>query len=221
MGILSRFTEIMKANIGDLGKRGDDLEARIDEYMRRLNQDLGSVKAETAAVMAAENRAKRALDECTAEIRKLERYAEKSVADGEDDAALRFLEKKEKQVGLWNDLQTAHEEASSNAGKMKQLLDKLTEDIRELTERQTAWKAQAGSDGTAKLGTLRDQTSLALDEALALAELRGNGERDRLERELAELDRDPAERQAAAQRMSANPRDELEALKAKLNKPTE
>ena len=47
----------------------------IDQYMRNLQSDLGKVKAETASVIAEESRAKRALDECNANITKMQTYA--------------------------------------------------------------------------------------------------------------------------------------------------
>ena len=68
MGIISRFKDIMSANINALLDKCEDPEKMIDQYMRNLQSDLGKVKAETASVMADEQRAKRELDECTAEI---------------------------------------------------------------------------------------------------------------------------------------------------------
>ena len=65
MGILTRFKDIMSANINALLDKCEDPEKMIDQYMRNLESDLGKVKAETASVMAEETRAKRELDECT------------------------------------------------------------------------------------------------------------------------------------------------------------
>ena len=95
MGIISRFKDIMSANINALMDKWEDPEKMIDQYMRNLESDLGKVKAETASVMADEARAKRELDECTAEINKLQAYAEKAVVAGNDDDARQFLSKSE------------------------------------------------------------------------------------------------------------------------------
>ena len=73
--ILKRFGDIMSANINALLDRAEDPEKMIDEYLRDIESDLGKVKAETAAVMAAETKAKRELDECTDGIAKMQRYA--------------------------------------------------------------------------------------------------------------------------------------------------
>ena len=79
MGILSRFKDIMSSNINALLDKMEDPEKMIDQYLRNLESDLGKVKAETAAIMAEETRAKRELDECVAEVEKMQNYAQKDV----------------------------------------------------------------------------------------------------------------------------------------------
>lgn len=56
MGILTRFKDIMSANINALLDKAEDPEKMIDQCLRNLNSDLGKVKAETATVMAEEQR---------------------------------------------------------------------------------------------------------------------------------------------------------------------
>ena len=95
MGILTRFKDIMSANINALLDKCEDPEKMIDQYMRNLESDLGKVKAETASVMAEETRAKRELDECTEQINKMQAYAEKALKAGNESDARSFLEKKQ------------------------------------------------------------------------------------------------------------------------------
>ena len=68
MGILKRFKDIMSSNINALLDKAEDPEKMIDQYLRDLQEDLRKVKSETATVMAEEQRCKRQLDECDAEI---------------------------------------------------------------------------------------------------------------------------------------------------------
>lgn len=72
----------MASNINALLDKAEDPEKMVDQYVRNLNSDLNKVKAETASVMAAEQRAKRELADCRAEIDKLERYAMKALEAG-------------------------------------------------------------------------------------------------------------------------------------------
>ena len=71
MGILKRFKDIMSSNINALLDKAEDPEKMIDQYLRDLQEDLRKVKSETATVMAEEQRCKRQLDECDAEIAKM------------------------------------------------------------------------------------------------------------------------------------------------------
>lgn len=224
MGILSRFKDIMASNVNALLDKAEDPEKTIDQYMRSLNHDLGKVKAETASVLADEGRACRALNECIAEIRKLQRYAEKSVEAGKEEDALKFLERKAALTGKQSELHTAYELASANAAKMKQMQDKLVSDISRLEARHAELKgklavAKTNSGGSslgdvnASFDALEEKANRALDEAMALAELRAGVKEDDLDDLIAQLEQD--------MRTNANPstkaEDEWAALKEKMN----
>ena len=107
MGILNRFKEIMSSNINALLDKAEDPEKMIDQILRNLNSDLGKVKAETASIMAEEQRAKRELGECQEDIKKMENYAVKALEAGNEDDARKFLERKadlkDKEKGLAED----------------------------------------------------------------------------------------------------------------------
>ena len=142
MGIISRFKDIMAANINALLDKCEDPEKMIDQYLRNLESDLGKVKAETASVMAEETRSKRALDECNAEIEKFQGYAVKAVQAGNDEDARQFLAKKNQLVEKQTALKQAYDLASANATKMRQMHDKLVKDINELNAKKDTIKAK-------------------------------------------------------------------------------
>jgi len=232
MGILSRFKDIMRVNVNSLLERTEDPERTIDTYMRSLNGDLGKVKAETASVLSDERRAKRALDECSAEIQKLQRYAEKAVEAGNEGDALKFLERKAAQAEKLSDLQAAHESASANAVRMKQLQDKLVSDMSQLEARYAELKGKMAAAKTqqelnagrpslgganAAFHTMEEKANRALDEAEALAELRAGAKEDDLDDLIAELEKNMG-KDGAAPTSPPNAEDELEAIKEKLNK---
>ncbi len=193
MGIISRFKDIMSANINALMDKWEDPEKMIDQYMRNLESDLGKVKAETASVMADEARAKRELDECTAEINKLQAYAEKAVVAGNDDDARQFLSKKQTLVTKQQALQQAYTLAADNASKMRQMHDKLVNDINELSARRDTIKAKikvakaqqtvnkiganmtGAQEHLSAFSKMEAQADRMLDEANAMAELNSSG----------------------------------------------
>ncbi|MFW5435349.1 PspA/IM30 family protein [Paenibacillus apiarius] len=225
MGILSSFRDIMGIDVNVLLNKAEDPEKTIDDYMRNLNSDLGKVKAETASMLADERRAKRALDECNAESKKLQKYAEKAVEAGNEADALKFLERKAALAEKQSELQTAYDLASAKAVKMKQMQDKLVSDMgrlearrAELKEKMAAAKAQqrliSGNDVNSSFDAMEEKANRALDEAIALAELRAGAKEDDLDDLIAQLEKN----MSANTNKTATTEDELAALKEKMNK---
>lgn len=142
MGILKRFKDIMSSNINALLDKAEDPEKMIDQYLRDLQEDLRKVKSETATVMAEEQRCKRQLDECDAEIAKMQTYAEKALVAGNEGDAMKFLEKKNQLTQKQVALQQAYDAAAANAAKMRQMHDKLTKDVSDLNARKETIKAK-------------------------------------------------------------------------------
>jgi phage shock protein A len=206
MGIISRFKDIMSANINALLDKAEDPEKMIDQYLRDMESDLGKVKSETAAVMAEETRCKRQLDECTAEMAKYQQYAEKAVLAGNDEDARQFLAKKSQLATQQASLQQAYEVASANATKMKQMHDKLTKDIAELNARKDSIKAKMAAAKTQeKMNKLTSSVSgvqgsmsafdrmeakadSMLDKANAMTELNSSSEDSSVENLAAKYD---------------------------------
>ncbi|MET3210350.1 UNVERIFIED_CONTAM: phage shock protein A [Paenibacillus sp. PvR008] len=214
MGILSRFRDIMRMNVNALLDKVEDPEKTIDDYMRNLNIDLGRVKAETASVLVDERRAKRALDECRAEVKKFQDYAMKAVEAGNDEDARKFLERKVTQVEKRGQLETVYDLASSNAASMKQMQDKLVSDMDQLEARriklkgkmaaartQQSLNAMGGKDSVVE--AMEEKVNQAYDEAMAIAELRA-GTQDDLDDLFAQVEK------------STNAEDELAAIKEKM-----
>ncbi|MCR5586845.1 MAG: PspA/IM30 family protein [Lachnospiraceae bacterium] len=142
MGILTRFKDIMSSNINALLDKAEDPEKMIDQCMRNLTSDLNKVKSETATVMAEEQRTKRELDECTAEINKQVEYAKKAIAAGNEDDAKVFLQKKATLTEKQADLQQMYATAQTNSANMKAMYNKLTKDVATLEERRDQIKSK-------------------------------------------------------------------------------
>lgn len=224
MGILKRFKDIMASNINALLDKAEDPEKMIDQCLRDLNSDLGKVKAETASVMADEQRAKRELDECNAEMAKMQTYAEKAVLAGNDADAKTFLTKKSELATKQASLQQAYDLAAANSMKMRQMHDKLVKDIGELNARRDAIKAKVrvakaqerinemgSSMGGAEASMsafdrMEAKANNMLDKANAMAELNSSAEADSIDDLAAKYDSAP----------TAAVDDELAALKAQM-----
>lgn len=223
MGILTRFKDIMSANINALLDKCEDPSKMIDQYLRDLTENLAEVKQETAAIMAEEKRAKRLVDENAAEIAKYVELAKKALVAGNDDDAKVFINKKQSLEAAAADLQKTYAAAHENAVKMREMHDKLVNDINSLEARRQNVKAKVAVAKTqekmnkitgsmeASSGTMRAFENMEakvdrmLDAAQAAAEL-NKGASDSAE--------NLAEKYAGGTSSSVN--DELAALKAEL-----
>ena len=223
MSIVARFKDIMSSNINAMLDKVEDPEKMIDQYLRNLNSDLGKVKSETASIMAEEQRAKRALNECQDEIIKMQAYAVKALEAGNENDARRFLESKAALVSKEAGLEEAYTLASSNALQMRQMHDKLVSDIGGLESRKDMIKGKIAvaktQDRINKIGSsvnsanssiaafdrMEQKANKALDQANAMAQLNASGQDDM---------KDLTAKYAAKTDVDS----ELEALKASLNK---
>lgn len=136
MGILTRFKDIMSANINALLDKCEDPAKMIEEYMRQVTEQLAEVKKETAGIIAEETRTKRLVDQNVEQINKYDGLARKALTAGNEDDARVFLEKKQEYVNLGADLQKSYDVAHENANKMREMHDKLTKDVQTLEQRR-------------------------------------------------------------------------------------
>lgn len=224
MGILTRFRDIMSSNINALLDKAEDPEKMIDQCLRNLNSDLGKVKSETAAIMAEEQRSKRVLDDCNEDINKMQSYAVKAVEANNEADARKFLEQKASLTSKQPGLQESYSLASSNATHMREMHDKLVDDINELESRKDMIKGklavaktqerinQMGSsvvsanNSMASFERYEDMADKALDKANAMAELNRSSSKQSIN--------DLSKKYATETSVD----DELAALKASLNK---
>jgi phage shock protein A len=142
MSILTRFKDIMESNINALLDKAEDPSKMIDQVMRNLEKDLGNVKAETAAIMAEEQRTRRDVEALEAEANKYKDYAQKAVDAGNDDDAKRFLALKNETNKRIESAKAVHESAKAKAEQMRQMHDKLVKDISNLNSRRQEIKAK-------------------------------------------------------------------------------
>lgn len=144
MGILSRFGDIMRANINDLltGAENKNAEKLLNQYLRDAREDYAQVRNETASVMAEEAAAKRRLDGINDQMTRYERYAQAAVQAGNDADALKFLEAKGQLQPKKTDAEAAYAQAQANSERMRQMTQKLLTDIQEAESKIGELKAK-------------------------------------------------------------------------------
>ena len=191
MGILSRFKDIISSNINAALDRAEDPQKMIEQYLRELTGDLAEVKRETASVMADEAKAKRNLVANQEEVVKYTQLARKALEAGDEANAKVFIKKKQSLEEVGETLQQVYDVAASNSQKMRQMHDKLVNDLNELHTRKAAIEAKikiaeaqkkvnevAGASAANKaeaslnaFARMEEKVDHMLDEANAMAEL--------------------------------------------------
>ena len=189
MGIISRFTEIMKSNINAQLDKCEDPAKMIDQTLRELKENFAEVKKETAGVMAAEKEADRAVQECEEQIRKYNLAAENALKANNEEHARTILSRKQSFVDNLVNLKKTQAVAKENSDKMRQMYNKLANDIQMLETKRNGIKATVAAAKTqekmnkissgskrsmASLETfdrMEDKANRMLDSAMAEAEL--------------------------------------------------
>ena len=189
MAILKRFGDIMRANINALLDKAEDPAKMVDQMLLDLNEDLAAVKKETASVMAAATNARQQVNDCKADIAKYEAAAKAAVKAGNDDDARKLLATKQQYESTLTSLETAATVAEDNAAKMRQMHDKLVNDINSLQARRAAVHAKVSvanaqqhvneatektsrvSRNSAAFERMEEKADRMLNEANATAEL--------------------------------------------------
>lgn len=189
MGIISRFTEIMKSNINAQLDKCEDPSKMIDQTLRELKENFAEVKKETAGVMAAEKEADRAVQECEEQIRKYNLAAENALKANNEEDARTILSRKQPFVDNLVNLKKTQAVAKENSDKMRQMYNKLANDIQMLETKRNDIKATVAAAKTqekmnkissgskrsmASLETfdrMEDKANRMLDSAMAEAEL--------------------------------------------------
>ena len=189
MGIISRFTEIMKSNINAQLDKCEDPSKMIDQTLRELKENFAEVKKETAGVMAAEKEANRAVQECEEQIRKYSQAAENALRAGNEEDARTILARKQPFMDNLVNLKKTQAVAKENSDKMRQMYNKLANDIQMLETKRNGIKATVAAAKTqekmnkissgskrsmASLETfdrMEDKANRMLDSAMAEAEL--------------------------------------------------
>ena len=145
MGILTRFTDIMKSNINALLDKCEDPAKMIDQTLRDLREDLAEVKKETANIIADAKSADRQVKECEEEITKYTAAAQNALKAGNEDDARTLIAKKQQYESNLVSYKKTQELTHANADKMRQMHDKLVNDIETLEARRDAIKATVAS----------------------------------------------------------------------------
>lgn len=147
------------------GKKQDEAKD-LDRQVEKTWEMLRNMKAKTEAVLVEQEKRKREISQCKAELDKMNLYAEKA-GEGSQDAIC-FQEKAEKLGKRLQELEQAEKLSGVYVTKATELYDSTRQRLQEVAEKRDV--IQANSLSASLSESLRDLERQA-DKAEALAEL--------------------------------------------------
>lgn len=136
MGILSRFVNVVRANLNALLNRAEDPAKMIDQTLIDLDTAYRKAKDQVARALADEKRMQKALMDQQAEIKRWEERAVLAVEKENDDLAREALRRKAehtRQAAQYEAELAAH---GSNVQRLKESLRELEDKIGEIRRRK-------------------------------------------------------------------------------------
>ena len=199
MGIFKRFKDMMKANANKAMDNMEDPDAMLDQYVRNMQDDLASVTANTAKVMATAKGLERKIAVCKTDIDSLTSYAASASAAGNENDTRTFLDEKASKEAELADLTESLATANAYVQRMSDMRNELADnetkasnkcavlksrlrvaDTKEIMNKTYESNCKVGKD-YAEFTRLEDRINEKLDAADAYAEITKNSSTNSLE----------------------------------------
>lgn len=129
VGVMQKLKGFLFGEDSELFEDAGDAETKIEKQLQELHRQLARIKSETAVIMAEERQAKTRLESCMEEINRMETYAQRAIAAGNETDAGQFLTKKNELLNQKSGLERVYEFAVLNTRRMRETHDRLEADI--------------------------------------------------------------------------------------------
>ncbi len=216
MAIFKKLADILRANINALLEQAEDPEKMLKLIIADMEEALRKATVATAQAIANEKRLRSKYEKARALAEEWHKKAENTLKSGNEDLALKALDKKVEYESLAARYETAYKEAHQVAERLRKQLDELKAKLEEARTRYTTliarkraaevqkefvkYSGSFGGEVFGKFDKMEEKILRQEEEAKALVELA----EDDVEKEYEELEKE------------SRVQSELEALKAKL-----
>lgn len=136
MGIFSRITTLLKANINDLISKSEDPEKILNQLILDMKEQLIEAKKQVAVAIADEKRLKKQLDNELMQSREWQKRAEQLVRAGRDDLAREALTRGASHDKLAEEYKKSWEQQKAAADQLRGALRQLNKKIDEASRRK-------------------------------------------------------------------------------------
>ncbi len=190
MGVFSRVSDILKANINDLIDKAEDPEKMVKQIILDLQKEVSQSTQALGKAMASERMAKQQLDQSVQRSADWEAKAKAALAGGEVELAKKALASK---VQVDNDIakfQQMYDQISVQTAQIREQTDQLKAKLEEAKSRQSMLIARSqmaktqknlaqamggitGASAMDKFSRMEDKVAQQEAEAAAFAEING------------------------------------------------
>ena len=223
MGILERVSMVIKSNLNYMINKSEDPEKMLDQILIQMRQQLLEAKREVAVTIADEKRLGAQLEAELGQVQEWERRATIAVQKGEDDLAREALRRRgdheQIAVGYKKQWDAQRESAENLKNALRALSQKIEEASRKknlLIARQK--RAQAQKHIHEVMTGLSDTSAFESFDRMASRVEQLEAQADAAVEVSQELTGDTMEQRFRALESSTDVEQELNALKAKMQK---
>jgi phage shock protein A len=202
MGLFSRISDLLSANINSLLDQAEDPEKMANEYIRQLNNELTETKSRVAAAMADETKLAARAQSAQAEADSWSAKAEAALRAGDEELAKAALQRKVQSQKLAEEYRAQHEQQATQVNEMQELLVQMETKLAEMKAKkeliiakknraatQEALSRTARSTSSSSAMNKLDQLEEKVDDQLATAQAMAELEGDNLEKKFADLEK--------------------------------
>ncbi len=150
MGIFSRISDILKANINDLIDRAEDPEKMVKQIILDLQKEVSASTQALGKAMASERIAKRQYDEALKTSADWENKAKAALSAGEVDLAKKALSNKVAADENVQNYQKMYEQISAQTTQLREQVEQLKAKLDEAKSRQAMLIARSQMAKTQK-----------------------------------------------------------------------
>jgi phage shock protein A len=179
MGIFSRFTDIINANINAILDKAEDPEKMVRLIIQEMEETLVEVRTQSAKLIADKKELGRRAQRLQSEAVDWERKAEIALSKGREDLARAALKEKTEAIGAVTAIDLDLEQVDANLAKLSGDVGQLQQKLVDAKARQKALVLR-GKTARSRMGVRRQLHGVDIDEAMSRF--------DRYERKIDDLE---------------------------------
>ncbi len=186
MGMFSRFTDIINANLSSMLDKAEDPEKMVKLIIQEMEETLVEVRSTAAKNIAEKKTMMRQIASLEASISNWQEKAELAISKGRDDLAKSALSEKQKSAAKVSELQQELSQLEEFLGAVQEDGQRLQDKLQEAKRKQEAFALRQES-AEVRLKVRERAVVYNIDEAISKFE-RYQQKIDRVEAELEAYD---------------------------------